>query len=149
MLPCDLESQEQKLDRLRSRFTPEQRLFADSYLDSGDCEDAYEKAYGKHNRSRAYALLDSWYIRDYIAAVLETENSDAHLITRSEVLSELHRAMVGAEKDADRIKAAEVLLRECGTPAPPTHQTTVQIAVGMTPDKISEIRKTLGIPVDK
>jgi hypothetical protein len=150
VLPGELESLEEKLARLRIRFTPQQLLFCDSYLDSGDCLDAYFRAYGRHNRARAYALLDTWYARDYIAAVLETDNSDAHIVTRTEVLESLHREMTGGEKSGDRVKAAEVLLRECGHNAGAAGSVVniqVNNSSGLTATRIKELRtKILGIP---
>lgn len=149
-----------RLARLGERLTETQRLFCEQYVELGDAETSYRLAYGFSGsaealRIRAYALLDKWWIREYMSAICESENIDAVLCTRAEVIHSL-KDMMANGTDRERVKAAELLLSELRLEVEGGAPSMVNITVnggggvdaaGITKTKISQLRaKVLGLP---
>lgn len=97
---------------------PQQKAFADKYIELGNAEQAalaagYSKTYSRSGSSK---LLENVGIKQYIDAKL-AEISKPTIASADEVLQYLTRVMRGEEKDqfgldvsiADRTKAAENL----------------------------------------
>lgn len=104
----------EKLERLRTRLTVEQRRFCEEFLATQDPSTAYAVAYGKTDlkglSARAFSLLERWYIKDYCTALLEDDGDLLELVvTKTEVMHTLADRMRNSGEDKDRIRAAEVL----------------------------------------
>ena len=154
------ETPREKLVRLRARLSVEQRMFCEYYLDDLDVSEAYKKAFGtkttKAARARGYALLNRWYIQDFIACMLEADDPNDVLITKSEVVTTVRDIMRYGLEDKDRIAAAALLMKYLGldvkrvqgigADGKPVDPPRPQLFVGLSTDQVREIRsKILGV----
>jgi hypothetical protein len=156
------ETPREKLARLRARLSVEQRMFCEYYLDDLDAAEAYQKAFGtkttKSARSRGYALLNKWYIQDFIACMLDAADPNEALVTKAEVVTTVRDVMRFALEDKDRIAAAALLMKYLGldvkrvqgigADGKPIDPPRPQLFVGLSNDQVREIRsKILGVDV--
>lgn len=149
----------ERLDRLRARLSVQQREFVELYLADLDVGEAYSKAFdmktARAARARGFALLDKWYIQDYIAAMFESNDSRDALVTKSEVITVLRDIMRGdvTTEDKDRIAAAALLgkylgldIKRVAAVTPDGKAAPVPVFVGLTDRQVLEIRsKILGV----
>ena len=154
--PCD-DSPAARIERFRERLTTEQQLFAEQYCETLDAVACYRLAYDCKQLTpasvhmRAYALLDKWFIREYMSAVCEADGIDAVLCTRAEIMERLKEIMANGS-DKERVRAAEILLGQLVKPDPPGGNTlNVQVNInerpGLSRSKLDEIRTmVLGVP---
>ena len=140
-MSSDDETTGEKLQRLRSRLTKEQRTFCETYLASQDAHAAYVAGYGRENKGHAYTLLGKWYIRDYIQALGDTDMEEL-LVTREEILSTLRNIMRKEyAEDKDRIRAAEVAAKIKGMHVKKVeHSGAVTASVGLNEKQIQDLR---------
>jgi hypothetical protein len=154
------ETPREKLARLRARLSTEQRMFCEYYLDDLDAAEAYKKAFDmkttKAARRRGYALLNRWYIQDFIACMLEADDPNEALVTKSEVVSTVRDIMHFSLEDKDRLAAAGLLMKYLGldvkrvqgigADGKPIDPPRPQLFVGLSTDQVREIRtKILGV----
>lgn len=137
----------EKLERLRAALTVEQRVFCEQYLLTLDPVAAYAKAYGKkRNSSHAYVLLAKWYVKDYLAALMEVEDPTDALLTKAECLVILRDIMRDPKtKPGTKVRAVEVALKGLGIgekPAAPTNGGT-QVFVGFNMQQLATVRGQL------
>ena len=141
------ETEGEKLERLRAALTVEQRVFCEQYLLTLDPVAAYAKAYGKkRNSSHAYVLLAKWYVKDYLAALMEVEDPTDALLTKAECLVTLRDIMRDPKtKPGTKVRAVEVALKGLGIgekPAAPTNGGT-QVFVGFNMQQLATVRGQL------
>lgn len=147
------ETERERFTRLQARLSVEQRTFCEEYLLSQDARYAYKQAFGVDNRGRAFALLEHWAVKEYMAALLgEGAVSDDAVLSRAEIISTLRGIMRdGKAKDQDRIKAAEVAAKVLGIAEVKRHELSgpggraIQVE-GISKRQVVDIRaRVLGI----
>lgn len=149
-MDVDEETPAEKLERFRAKLTYEQRFFCEYYIATQDAPRAYKQAYDTHNPGRAYALLEKWYIVDYIQALGDT-GVDGLLLTRAEIISTLRDVMrKSGTEDRDRIRAAEVAAKVTGLGAPKKVEHSGEVKTkGLSDEQIQDLRsKLLGLDPD-
>jgi len=145
----------EKLERLRTRLSIEQRTFCEEFIRTQDSKASYLKAYGTDNARSGYTLLARWYVRDYITALLEGSDLQELLVTRDEVINTLAEVMRdGDARDQDRIRAAEVAGKFIGIATVKRHEVTGKnggpVLTGLDVEQIRQLRADfLGVDPDK
>lgn len=140
------ETEGEKLERLRAALTVEQRVFCEQYLLTLDPVAAYAKAYGKkRNSSHAYVLLAKWYVKDYLAALMEVEDPTDALLTKAECLVTLRDIMRDPNtKPGTKVRAVEVALKGLGVGEKPVAPgSTTQVFVGFNLQQLAAVRGQL------
>lgn len=141
------ETEGEKLERLRAVLSVEQRTFCEQYLLTLDPQAAYEKAYGKkRNSSHAFVLLEKWYVKEYLAALLEVADPTDALLTKGECLVTLRTIMRDPKtKPGTKVRAVEVALKALGIgeKQAPTGGNTTQVFVGFNMQQLATVRGQL------
>lgn len=155
----ETETQGERLQRLRSRLSVEQRTFVERYMLTHDPLGAYREAFPDEHlsaralRSKAYSLLERWYIKDYMAAMLDDEDGspESLILTRAEIIGTLAGILRnGSARDEDRIRACQVAAKIMGAEAPERKHVEVTgkgggpVEVrGLTTERVYQIRAVL------
>lgn len=156
------ETPAEKLERLRSRLSVEQRRFCEEFMVSQDAASAYATAYGKTEfkglAQRGFSLLERWYIQDYCKALLEDDgvNLQDLVITKSEVMHTLADRMRHSAEDKDRIRAAEIVGKFLGLGNTKKLEVTgrdggpLKAELGLNEDQIKHLRANfLGVDPER
>lgn len=146
------ETHGEKLIRLRDRLSEKQRTFVEQYMLTMDVDFAYSKAYSSSSgaKSRGYALMEKWYINDYMAALAETD-VESLLLTKMEIVNTLAGILRNGEaKDQDRIRACEVAAKVKGISVKKVEHSGAVATGGLTPDNIQQLRaEFLGVDPER
>lgn len=144
--PVDDETPKEKIERLRSRLTEQQRRFCEVYLEELDAGLAYNAAYGSQSTYRGNEVLGKWYIQDYLAALTEAGTYDDIIVTKTEVLAQMATIMRHGGEDKDRIAAAKLISHVRGFGVKKVEHSGSVKRDGLTDDEVLQVRaKFLGV----
>lgn len=142
----DQETTGEKLERLRALLSYEQRTFCEQYLLTLDPVDSYQKAFNCKRKSanHGYVLLEKWYIKEYLSALMEVENPTDALLTKAECLVTLREIMRDpSTRPGTKVRAVEVALRAIGVDVDNERPRIQQIFVGFSEEQLAKIRSQL------